>query len=68
MTPSLGKSEALGWFHDMEGRGLIENIAQFKADLVCERSQTDPNRLEWLLSPDLINQLIVMANQIRFRL
>lgn len=67
MTPKLGKGEALGWFHDMEDLVLVEGFDQFKADLVVERSNTDPNRLEFLLPPDLINQLIVMAAQIQFR-
>lgn len=67
MTPKLGKAEALGWFRQMEELGLVENYDQFKEDLVVERN-ADPNRLDWLLSPDLINQLIVSAGQIAFRL
>lgn len=68
MTPKLGQAEALGWFLDMELQGLVENYDQFKNDLVVERSTTDPNRLDILLPPDLINQLIVSAAQIQFRL
>lgn len=68
MTPKLGKAEALGWFREMEGLGLVENFDQFRADLVVERNATDPNRLDLLLPPDLINQLIVTAGQIQFRL
>jgi phage tail sheath gpL-like len=68
MTPKLGKAEAVGWFRDMELLGLVEGFSQFVADLVVERSATDPNRLDSKLSPDLINQLIVQASQIAFRL
>ncbi len=68
MTPLLGKGEALGWFREMELLGLVEGFDQFKRDLICERNASDPNRLDWLLSPDLINQLIVGAAQIQFRL
>lgn len=68
MTPKLGKAEAVGWFIQMEFLGLAENRDQFKRDLVCVRSTTDPNRLEFLLPPDLINQLIVTAAQFAFRL
>jgi phage tail sheath gpL-like len=68
ITPQLGKGEALLWFRDMEKLGLVENFDQFKRDLVCERNATDPNRLDWLLPPDLINQLIGAAAQIQFRL
>ncbi len=68
MTPKLGKAEAVGWFRQMEELGLVENFDQFKADLVVERNATDPNRLDFLLPPDLINQLIVTAARIAFRL
>lgn len=68
MTPQLGRAEAIGWFREMELLGLVESFDQFKQDLVVERSTTDPNRLEFLLPPDLINQLIVSAAQIQFRL
>jgi phage tail sheath gpL-like len=68
MTPSLGKAEALNWFRDMESLGLVENFDQFKTDLVVERNDVDPNRLDFLLPPDLINSLIVTAAQIQFRL
>lgn len=68
MTPLLGKGEALGWFRELEQIGLVENFDQFKRDLVVERNVADPNRLDFLLPPDLINQLIVTAAQIQFRL
>lgn len=68
ITPLLGKAEAVGWFREMESLGLVENFDQFKADLVVERNGVDPNRLDFLLPPDLINQLIVTAAQIAFRL
>jgi phage tail sheath gpL-like len=67
MTPKLGKSEAVSWFEDMEKLGLVEGLEQFETDLVVERS-SDPNRLNFLLSPDLINQLIVTAAKVEFRL
>jgi phage tail sheath gpL-like len=68
ITPQLGKAEAVTWFREMEQLGLVEGFDQFKQDLVVERSVTDPNRLEFLLPPDLINQLLVTAAQIQFRL
>jgi phage tail sheath gpL-like len=68
ITPKLGKGEALGWFREMEAIGLVEGFDQFKRDLVCERNASDPNRLDFLLPPDLINSLIVTAAQIQFRL
>jgi phage tail sheath gpL-like len=68
MTPKLGKAEAIAWFRDMEELGLVEGFDQFKNDLLVERSSTDPNRLNFLLPPDLINQLVVGAANIQFRL
>lgn len=68
MTPQLGRGEALVWFRDMERLGLVEGFEQFERDLVCERDTVDVNRLNWLLPPDLINQLIGAAAQIQFRL
>ena len=68
ITPKLGKAEAVAWFREMEELGLVENFDQFKTDLVVERPSTDPNRLNFLLPPDLINQFVVGAASIQFRL
>lgn len=68
ITPKLGKAEAIAWFREMESMGLFENFDQFKQDLVVQRNAQDPNRLDFLLPPDLINQFIVGAAQIQFRL
>lgn len=68
VTPLIGKAEALSWFRDMEDLGLVEGFDQFKADLVVERNALNPNRMDWLLSPDIINQLIVGATQFQFLL
>lgn len=67
ITQQLGEGEALLWFREMEQLALVEGFEQFKRDVVCERNQTDPNRLDWLLSPDLINALIGAAASIQFR-
>lgn len=68
ITPLIGKAEAIAWFREMEELGLVENFDQYKRDLVVERNASDPNRLDFLLPPDVINQLIVTAAQIQFRL
>lgn len=68
MTPKLGKSEAINIFRGWENLGLVENVDQFKNDLVCVRSTIDPNRLDWILPPDLINQFRVGAATIQFLL
>lgn len=68
ITPKIGKAEALAWFREMEGLGLVEGFEQFKTDLTVTRDGTDPNRLNFYLPPDLINQMIVGATTIGFRL
>lgn len=68
ITPNVGKGEAISKFRAWELQGLVENIEQFKNDLRCERDGSNPNRLNWLLPPDLINQFIVGAAQIQFLL
>lgn len=68
ITPKIAKGEALGWFKQMQGLALVQNFDQFKRDLVVERNTTDRNRLDLLLPPTVINQLIVTGAQIQFRL
>jgi phage tail sheath gpL-like len=45
----------------------VENFEDFDANLVVERNEDNPNRLDFLLPPDLINQLVVLAAKIQFR-
>lgn len=68
MTPSIGRAEAIAWFRDMEALALVEDFDSFKANLVVERDALDRNRLNWILPPDIINQLRVSAATIQFRL
>ena len=68
MTPKVGRAEAVSKFRQWEFQGLVENIEQFKTDLIVERSVSDPNRLNWILPPDLINQLRVNGATIQFLL
>lgn len=68
MTPALGKAEAISKFREWEELGLVENFEDFKTNLVVERNGGDVNRLDFLLPPNLINQLITTAAQIDFRL
>jgi phage tail sheath gpL-like len=68
ITPSIGKAEAVALFREWQLMGLVENADQFKKDLQCYRSASDPNRLEWVLPPDLVNQFLVGAANIQFLL
>jgi phage tail sheath gpL-like len=70
MTPALGRAEAVAWFLDMATVSPVvfdpSTLAQFKEDLVVEINGSDPNRLDFLLPPDLINELVVTAAKIQF--
>ncbi len=68
MTPKLGKAEAVSACQDWIELGLVENMSMFKEGLICERNPLDPNRLDWRMTPDLVNQFRLGAAQIQFRL
>lgn len=68
ITPKVGKAEAVAKFRQWESMGLVENAEQFKRDLICERNITDPNRLDWLMSPDLVNNFMVGGVKVAFLL
>jgi phage tail sheath gpL-like len=68
VTPSLMKAEYVSKAREWEEIGLVENIDAMKENLVSERNASDPNRLDMLLPPDLVNALRVVANKIAFRL
>ncbi len=66
LTPKTAKAEAIARFKKWQNAGLVEGLDQFKAELVVEISPSDPNRLSFLLPPDIINQLRVIGAQIAF--
>lgn len=68
MTPGLARAEAVAAFADWMSAGLVEGLDQFKLDLVAERDPADPNRLNLLLGPDLVNQLVVVGTRMAFLL
>lgn len=68
VTPKVIRAECVAWARMMEEKGLVEGLDQFKEDLLVERNQSDPCRLDIYLPPDLVNQLRVTAVQVGFRL
>lgn len=68
VTPKVMRAELIALFREWEDAGLVEGIEQFKTDLIVERDNTDPNRMNALIPPDVINQLRVFAGQVQFRL
>lgn len=67
-TPSGIRAELIALFQDLVNAAIVEDIEQFKADLVVEINAEDPNRVDVLLPPNLVNQLRVFAAAIQFRL
>lgn len=68
ITPNIGRNEALIWYRQLERDGLAEDYDTFKSNVVCQRSESNNNRLEWLLPSDLVNQFIVGSADIQFKL
>jgi phage tail sheath gpL-like len=68
VTPKTMKAEAIALFSQWEELGIVENIEQFKEDLIVEKNSTDPNRLDVSMSPDLVNQFRILGSKIQFLL
>lgn len=65
-SPDRIKGDIISWGLDLVDNGIIENIEDFKSSLVVQRNGTDPARIDVLMSPDLVNQLRLIANLIQF--
>lgn len=68
MTPGLARAEAINRFKLWEELAIVEGFDQFKRDLIVERNAQDPNRLDFLMPPDLVNQLRVTGVKFSFLL
>jgi phage tail sheath gpL-like len=68
VTPNIIKAELVAEYRQAEFDGLVENTDQFKKFLIVERDSTDPNRVNVLYPPDIINQLRMFAVLGQFRL
>jgi phage tail sheath gpL-like len=68
VTPSVIRTELVALYSELEEAGLGENIDAFKQYLIVERDMNDPNRVNVLFPPDLVNQLRIFAMLVQFRL
>lgn len=66
VTPKTIRAAIINLFFQWEEQGLVENATQFIEDLIVERDSNDPNRVNALVPPDIINQLRVFAAQIQY--
>lgn len=68
VTPSIIRGELVAMYTKLEDKAIVENADLFAKYLVVERNADDPNRIDVLLPPDLVNQLRVFAVLAQFRL
>jgi phage tail sheath gpL-like len=68
VTPSILRAELIALARQWEEHGWVENLNAFKDALIVERNSDDPNRVDAVIPPDLINQLRVFAGLVQFRL
>ncbi|WP_233869240.1 phage tail sheath C-terminal domain-containing protein [Paraburkholderia adhaesiva] len=66
VTPNILKATTLALARELETAGVIENVDQFKEDLNIVRSIADPNRVNGVAVPDLVNQFDIFAAAIQF--
>jgi phage tail sheath gpL-like len=67
LTPKGGKAMAVAWAQRMQAtRGLIEDLDQFKTDLIVARNANDVNRMDFRMSPNYVNPYITGALTIQF--
>jgi phage tail sheath gpL-like len=67
-TPDLVRAELIALGLDWVDAGLMEDITQFKTDLLAVRNANDQDRVDVRLPPNLVNQFRVFAAQVQFRL
>ena len=68
VTPGIIKAELIAQYRQDEWDGYVEDTRNFKRHLLVERDSNNPNRLNVLYPPDLINQLRIFAVLAQFRL
>lgn len=68
VTPNIIRAELIALFREWEAAGLAENIDQFKTDLLVERNGSDPDRVDAIIPPDIVNAFRVFAGSMQFRL
>lgn len=68
ITPLIGRAEAISRMYEWVRKGLVEAPEDFISKLIVERDPDNPNRLNWVMAPDLVNQFRVAATSIQYLL
>lgn len=66
VTPRIIHAELVALMRELEAAGIVENIDQFRDELLVERNANDRNRLDVLAPPDIVNQFRIFAAQVQF--
>jgi len=66
LTPTVGKNEAVSWFIQEAKIGIVQNVDSFKKETLCTIDSSNKNRLNWLLSNELMRQFIVGSGTNQF--
>ena len=66
VTPLVLKAEILALAEDWYRAGLVEDLSAFKETLISERSLNDPERINQLLQPNIVNNLRIVAGKLQF--
>lgn len=67
-TPSILRAEMIALARQWEEAAWVEDLDAFKKDLVVMRNSNNPNRVDCILPPNLVNQLRQIAALLQFRL
>jgi len=65
-TPKLIRNSLIGTAQQMVKVGLLEDLDQFIGELIVVRSDTDKNRVNAILPPNVVNQFDVFAAAVQF--
>jgi phage tail sheath gpL-like len=66
VTPSVLRGTAADWFKALEDRALVEDFDQFKAELQAAINESDPNRADIGMVPNIVNQFRRSATRVDF--
>ena len=68
VTPNMIRADLIADYQDMEFNGFVQNSPAFAAALIVEIDGSNPNRINVLYPPSLIDQLRIFAVLAQFRL
>ena len=66
VTPAIVRGETVALARQWEEAGLVENLDQFREELIVERNAGDANRVDLVIPPDIVNQARVFAGVFQY--